>query len=144
MLPEPEVLRQSKRWLDYADQDLRPAQHAFTLPDTPPFRLIAYLAQQCAEKHLKAYLVFKGVDFPHSHNISHLLELCATQRAWPEDLVAADELTPFAVAARYPGEEDEVTRGEASRAVDIAARVREAVRQALESEGLTLGELSTQ
>ncbi len=138
MLPEPEVFRQTKRWLEYADQDLRLARHAFTLPEAPPYRLIAYHAQQCVEKHLKAYLIFTGVDFPHTHNISYLLELIAAHAGWTEELAGAETLTPFAVSARYPGEEEEVTREEASRAVEVAVRVRTVVREALEKVGLAL------
>lgn len=138
MLPKPEVFRRAKRWLALADEDLRLARHGLTLPEAPPYRLIAYHAQQCVEKHLKAYLTFRGVDFPYTHNIAHFLELCSTQRAWPEELSAAEELSPFAVSARYPGDEEDVTGEEALRAIEVSVRVRQAVREALENEGLTL------
>jgi len=138
MLPNPEVLRNAKRWLALADEDLRLARHGFALSEAPPYRLIAFHAQQCAEKHLRAYLTFRGVDFPYTHNIAHLVEICSDERAWPGTLSAAEELSPFAVSARYPGEEDDVSREEATRAVEIAVQVREAVREALESEGLVL------
>jgi hypothetical protein len=41
--------------------------------------------------------------------------------------VDAEELSVFAVTTRYPGEEEEVTREEALRAIDIAAQVRETI-----------------
>jgi HEPN domain-containing protein len=67
--PEAEVLRKVRQWLAYADEDLRLARHGLTLTiGTPPYRLIAYHAQQCAEKCLKAYLVLRHVDFPCTHN----------------------------------------------------------------------------
>lgn len=34
------------------------------MPGSRPYRLIAYHAQQCAEKYLKAYLVYHDIDFP--------------------------------------------------------------------------------
>jgi hypothetical protein len=43
----------------HADEDLRLARHAFKLKSATPYKLIAYHAQQCAEKCLKAYLVFE-------------------------------------------------------------------------------------
>jgi HEPN domain-containing protein len=70
------IAKKAIDWLLHADEDLRLAKHAFKLKTSTPFKLIAYHAQQCAEKCLKAYLVFKGVDFPFTHNISALLELC--------------------------------------------------------------------
>jgi HEPN domain-containing protein len=134
-LPDPPILEKVKQWLAYAEEDLRLAHHGFSLPEGPPYRLIAYHAQQCAEKHLKAYLVFHAVDFPFSHNLRRLLELCAAQADWAEQLRDADELTPYAITARYPGEDEEVSEVEARRAVEIALRVRQTVRQSLHGEG---------
>jgi HEPN domain-containing protein len=93
-LPDPAILEKVKQWLAYADEDLHLARHGLTMPERPPYRLIAYHAQQCAEKHLKAYLVFHAIDFPFTHNLRRLLELCAAQADWSEQLRDADELTP--------------------------------------------------
>ncbi|MEW6227130.1 MAG: HEPN domain-containing protein [Bacillota bacterium] len=90
-----EVLRKVQQRLSYADDDLRLAQHGLTLTCGCPYRLIAYHAQQCVEKHLKAYLVYQGVDFPYTHNISRLLELCADEAAWADTLQDAEQLTPL-------------------------------------------------
>ncbi len=43
-----------------------------------------------------------------------------------------------APGTRYPGEGPEVSPEKARAAVDIAARVRETVREALDEEGMTL------
>jgi HEPN domain-containing protein len=64
-----EILKKARKWLAYAEEDLRLAKHGLTMSSSCPYRLIAYHAQQCAEKYLKAYLVFKRVDFPYTHNI---------------------------------------------------------------------------
>ena len=85
---------------------MRVAQHTLSLVHECPYRLVAYHAQQCAEKYLKAYLVLRGIDFPYTHNLARLLELCLDQPEWARRLKAAEELTPFAITARYPGEED--------------------------------------
>ena len=108
------------------------------MPETPPSRLIAFHAQQCAEKHLKAYLVFRGIDFPFTRNLRRLLDLCVTRAAWAEQLRDAEELKPYASTARYPGEDLEVTGAEAHRAAEIADRVRETVRRSLREEGLEI------
>lgn len=137
-----EIIRKVKQWLDYADEDIRLAQHGMTLSTGVPYRLIAYHAQQCAEKCLKAYLVYFRTDFPYTHNISHLLELCeekaSTNNAtnWIKNIKDAEELTFFAITTRYPGTEEEVTNDEAIRAINIAIMVREAVRKTLKDDGL--------
>lgn len=134
---DPDVLSWVFKWLRYGDDDLRLARHGLKLQNGPN-HLIAYHAQQCAEKHLKAYLVLRGVDFPFTHNIARLLELCSEQGSWADSLREAEVLTPFAVTTRYPGGIEEVTRGEARHAIRIAEQVRQVVRQVLTQEGLAL------
>lgn len=130
-----EIFYKVKQWIRYGDEDLRLARHALTLSSSCPTRLIAYHAQQCAEKYLKAYLVFHRIDFPYTHNISRLLELCAEKAEWPETISNAEELTPFAITTRYPGEDERVTKKEALRAIEIATKVRKVIRNALRQEG---------
>lgn len=66
------------------------------------------------------------------------MELCAERARWAEQLRDAEELTPYAITARYPGGEEEVREEDARRAVEIAAQVRQAVRTALEAEGFEI------
>jgi len=135
---DPAILKKVIQWLEFADGDLRLARHGLTLTSGVPYRLIAYHAQQCAEKHLKAFLVYHEIDFPYTHNIGRLLELCAEKGDWARDLPEADELTPFAITARYPSEQEAVTREESLRTIEIALKVRETIRKALEREGVVL------
>ena len=80
---ESEIVRKVRQWLRHADEDLRLARHGLTLRTRCPHRLVAYHAQQCAEKSLKAYLVFHKVDFPFTHNLARLRELCGEIADWP-------------------------------------------------------------
>ena len=130
-----EVLNKVRQWFIYAHEDLSLARYGLTLSTGAPYRLIAYHAQQCAEKCLKAYLVYHRVDFPYTHNISRLLELCGEEAAWTKYVSDAEELTAYATTARYPGPEDEVTRDEALRAIDLAALVMDTIKKALADEG---------
>jgi HEPN domain-containing protein len=131
------IRKNVKEWLRHADEDLRPARHAFKLKSAVPYKLIVYHAQQCAEKSLKAYLIYKKVDFPYTHNISLLLEILPPSADWSNDLKNADILSPYAVTARYPGKA-KVTKKEALRAVSIAETVRKTVIKALIREGLKI------
>ncbi len=137
-VPPEQIVQKVRAWMAHGDEDLRVARHILTLPEECPYRLAAYHGQQCAEKYLKAHLVFRGVDFPFTHNIARLLELCSHRSDWATGLEDAEELTPFAITARYPSEDEPVSEAEARRAVEIAARVRQTVREALDKEGMTL------
>jgi HEPN domain-containing protein len=87
------------------------ALHALTIKKKCPYLLIAYHAQQCAEKYLKALLVSQQIDFPFTHNISRLLELCQMSDEWKKEIIDAEELSPFAVSTRYPGEKTKLFEG---------------------------------
>jgi HEPN domain-containing protein len=131
-----DIIQKVQQWIAYGDEDLQLAKHALTLTRTTPYRLIAYHAQQCAEKYLKAYLVYYRIDFPYTHNIAQLLELCPDKHLWDKILNDAEELTPFAITTRYPGEDEPVTKPEAKKAIKIAAGVRKTIRSALSKKGL--------
>ncbi len=125
------------QWVEHAEQDMQIAKHAFKLKSSAPYKLIAYHAQQCAEKYLKAYLVFNKVDIPYTHNISFLLELCGPSASWTEKLEDAKSLTFYAVTTRYPGK-DKVSKKEAIQAVEIANKVRLAARKILRQQGIAI------
>lgn len=132
-----EIIKKSKEWLMHADEDLRLAKHALKLKSSCPYKLIAYHAQQCAEKYLKAYLVFKNTDFPYTHNISRLLELCPDLAEQARNLQEAKFLTPYAITARYPGK-GKVTKRNALQAIMAADNVRKVIRGVLRKSGLKI------
>lgn len=132
-----EIIRKTKEWLVHADEDLRLAKHAFKLKSSCPYKLIAYHAQQCAEKYLKAYLAFRNIDFPYTHNISHLLELCPDLAVHAKELHEAKVLTPYAITARYPGK-GKVFKRDALQSVKIAETVRKTIKAALKKGGLKI------
>ena len=131
-----EILRKVAQWFLYADEDLNMATKVLADKEDCPYRLVAFHAQQCAEKYLKAFLVYHGEEFPYTHNISTLLELCGEHANWPGKLIDAEELTQYAITARYHGEDSEVTEEEAERAVELAKQVRQEVRTSLKDLGL--------
>ncbi|MFA4935217.1 MAG: HEPN domain-containing protein [Candidatus Methanoperedens sp.] len=137
---ESEIHNSVNIWIAFAEEDLRMAQYAITMKNDVPYRLIAFHAQQCAEKYLKAYLVFKRVDFPYTHDIFRLLELCAEHADWAGIIEEAKRLTLYAITTRYPGTEDKVTGDEALNAINLASRVRQVVRSALAQEGMAIEE----
>ena len=131
-----ELKRKVRQWFDHAGDDLEEARQSITVKRGGRWWIYAFHAQQAAEKYLKGYLLAHLVDFPPTHNIRHLLELCARISIWPSRVSKAETLSAFSVTTRYPGETEIVTRREAVRAVRLAEQVRDAVETALKSEGL--------
>jgi HEPN domain-containing protein len=75
--------------------------------------------------------MFHYIDFPFTHNISRLLELCGEGASWTKSLMDSEELTFYAITARYPGTEEEVTADDALRAINLATLVMESVSKEL-------------
>lgn len=128
-----ETSRIVKQWIEYAEEDLRLARHGLKIRSSCPYKLIAFHAQQCAEKYLKAFLALKQVDFPYTHNIALLLELCSPYAEWAEKMQMAAALTQYAVTARYPGK-GAVIKKEAVQAVETANYIRKTLKKALKSD----------
>ena len=64
--------------------------------------IVGFHAQQAVEKSLKAVLASGEVDFPFSHDLARLMEICDDAGvALPAALADADRLTPYAVRLRY-------------------------------------------
>jgi HEPN domain-containing protein len=103
--PDPADVRNSVLgWLQVANADLEVARVCLEMARPQP-GIAAYHSQQAAEKVLKGYLVFAGIDFGKTHNLDELGG--AVTAAFPED----DELlrplrawTNGAIAYRYPDE----------------------------------------
>jgi HEPN domain-containing protein len=119
-------------WLGRARADLAVAQLTDDKRIAP--EILAFHAQQAAEKALKALLVQGQVEFPHTHVIGLLLNLCRTAGCEDsEPLTEAVSLTRYAVATRYPGVEEQVGRQEAAEAAELASRVLTWVETQLEA-----------
>jgi HEPN domain-containing protein len=87
----------------------------------------AFHAQQAVEKLLKAYLASEGVDFPFTHNLSKLVELCSeVDTAFQALIPIVEPLTPYAVELRYDSD-FWPTAQEASEARDFALAARDFV-----------------
>ncbi|MBU1752271.1 HEPN domain-containing protein [bacterium] len=87
--------------------------------------IIGFHTQQTAEKSIKAILIWKGIKFRKTHDLSELIDLCIDEGiVVPQEFMDIDELTPFAVEFRYDlfveGEEEPFDRQES---LNIAKKV---------------------
>jgi len=83
---------------------------------------VGFHAQQAVEKALKAVLASRGLEFPFTHDLGLLMQLCEDAGfELPADLTEADRLTPYAAAIRYGmGNPEAVTAESALRWAALA------------------------
>ena len=91
---------EANQWLTKAAADLDAARFLRSNPNLPQ-EIAAFHYQQASEKAIKGLLIEQGIAPPKSHDLRNLLGLLSDKSDLDQDV--ADELTPFAVLARYPG-----------------------------------------
>ena len=72
-----------------------------------------------------------AIPFPKIHDLLELLPLVPKALAFGIQLSDVAEVNRYAIEGRYPGEWEPITRQDAEAAVEVARRVREAVRKHL-------------
>lgn len=107
-------------WLVHAKSDWNLARlarnHKTVLPEQ-----VCFHAQQACEKALKAVLLCKGLEFPLVHDIEVLLEVAkAGGLRLPREVREAGALSPYAVEARYPGYDEDITATDIDEALRLA------------------------
>ena len=126
-LPDEALALLVRQWIAKAEVNYQTAERL--VGDDEPIReSIAFHCQQTAEKYLKAFLVWRHVEFPKTHSIGRLLDLVSMVA--PElaaSLADAISLTPFGVEIRYPGDLPELLPGEERTVFNLAKRTREAI-----------------
>jgi HEPN domain-containing protein len=92
-------------WLKYSQNDLISAKHLYEDLHPRQTEIACYLSQQCAEKALKGYILYKDTEPPKTHNLVELCQICANyDNSFEKLLDACADLTPYGVAVRYPNE----------------------------------------
>lgn len=118
-------LDEGRRWLRQAEADLYWTRH---LADEGAHHLVCFLAQQVAEKALKAFLYAQGEEIVLGHSVERLCAAAATfdsefrvrSRSW-------SVLDGYYIPTRYPNglpdgiPADVYTEQAARSAVDLAA-----------------------
>jgi HEPN domain-containing protein len=92
-------------WLRYAHNDLTVARHSFEDLHPKQVEIACYHCQQCAEKALKGYLVFKDTEPPRIHDLITLCQMCMKYDQQFTTLYDyCTVLTKFSSNVRYPNE----------------------------------------
>lgn len=121
-----------KAWIEKAENDLIAAKNLIKVEPEPPLDIVCFHAQQCAEKYLKAYLVYHDIEFEKTHDLRKLALLCSkVEKEFLEILEMSRRLTDYAVDVRYPMLLEEPTVEEAKEAIEMAEKIKKFVLKRL-------------
>lgn len=121
--------REAARWLNYARVDLDAGYTLLRDPDHYP-RQICYLAQQAAEKAIKAIFVWLEIKHPFSHDLDRLRDLLPEGWQVKKQYPDLAELTVWAIVTRYPADMPDIVEADARHALELA----EEIYQLIEAE----------
>ena len=112
-----------KQWLIKAEHDLMSSEVLIQAGEHL-FDIAIYHTQQCAEKSLKALLVFWECEIEKTHNLVYLLSRCKEMDA---DFILIEEeavfLNPFGTLYRYPEGNFEPTAQAVQKALECAKKI---------------------
>jgi len=98
-------------------------------------RLARYHVQQSAEKAIKAFLEFRGLNPGREHRFEMLSEMLPQGDAWRTRIFDLHRLSPVATTLRYPTAEGRVipapTRSVVESEMDAVTKLIDDVRQAV-------------
>ncbi len=95
-------MQRHKEWLSFAEDDLKAAK-LMLFNEEIILGPALYHTQQCAEKAIKAFLIYKDKPLRRIHDLVELVHLCIELDGdFEEILMDAADLNPYATRARYP------------------------------------------
>ena len=122
------MLAITQQWVKKAEGDWESANREGQVQANPNNDLVCYLAQQCAEKYLKARLQEANSAYPKTHNLLALLALVLPiEASWNVLRIALTKLDDYSVEFRYPGRDADAV--DAQEALLLCRQVREAARR---------------
>ena len=120
-------MKEFEKWFRKAENDLLVIKNNFASNEIP-IDACCFHAQQAAEKYLKAYLVSKQINFPKTHDLQALINLCISiNSSFNQITEPAIKLSDYAIAPRYPDAFDDLTIDDAKNAQKDAIEIKDFV-----------------
>lgn len=129
-MSDPAPLSDAQLWLRYAREDLNAGRYLLDDPVGRP-RHSAWLAEQAAEKALKALLIAYQRPFPYTHDLERLVGLLPEDEHPRYEDTDLGQLSTYAVDTRYPGMPT-IDAKEAHAAIEAASQIVETVQLTLD------------
>ena len=112
-----------KNWMVKAQHDLLAAQKLSSDPEVYS-DIAIYHCQQSAEKAIKGFLILHDRAFPRTHDLRLLIQLALViNPSFQNYQEAAELLTPYATAFRYPSDIMQPTAEELQEAIEKASEI---------------------
>jgi HEPN domain-containing protein len=130
----PEHLQLVKDWLTFARENLLFAKSGIK-EDFAPYHSICFMCQGCAEKYLKAFLIWQDWELKKTHDLSELVDICCQYDAAFEHLFPdAEVLNEYITAGRYPADLpfESIGKIEAVEAIEAAERIEALVTRKID------------
>jgi HEPN domain-containing protein len=131
MSERPELMKEVMRWVEKAEHDFLAAEHMMEVAGEGLTDIVSVHCQQCAEKYLKAFLLYRGVAFPKTHDLRLLMDLISAGISLGLRREQVIPLNRYVIEGRYPGDWEPITVEEAKCALEMAQAVRQAVLKQL-------------
>lgn len=122
------------RWLSFAIGDLEAARSHGGRHVRP--RIVAFEAQQAAEKALKAALIVEGLEPRRTHDLEDLRDRLPPGWRVKTRVASLARLSDYAAESRYPDDLDPVTPIQAATAVRQAIAIVDSIRTDFERRGV--------
>ena len=92
------MIQHTSEWVAKAEGDYATATRELAVGPDSNFDAVAFHAQQCAEKYLKARLIEEGATFPKTHDLAAILDLLISfEPGWNTLRAELERLTDRAV-----------------------------------------------
>lgn len=91
-----------RNWLIKANEDIAVVKQLSSEHAEFYTTAISFHSQQAVEKFLKAYLIYKEVEFPRTHDVDFLLSECLKIETSEFNTIDLKNLNDYAVTVRYP------------------------------------------
>ncbi|HEX4374023.1 MAG TPA: HEPN domain-containing protein [Puia sp.] len=120
-------MKDYEKWFKKAEGDLLDIKNNFSAKEIA-IDTACFHVQQAAEKYMKGYLVSKGVNFPKTHDLELLLDLCVEKDLqFSQLLPEIKNLNDYAILPRYPDEMHDLTVTDAQQAHQNAVIIKDFV-----------------
>lgn len=131
MSGQPERPEAVTLWTEKAEHNFIAAEHLFELPEHELTDIVCFHCQQCAEKYLKAYMVWAHIDIPKTHDLRLLWDLVPKELSSELDREQVIPLNRYAIEDHDPSDEEPITGTDAKHALEMAQAIRRAVLEKL-------------
>ena len=117
-----------QEWLLTAEKDLKIAKEDIDKPERHQDG--SFHCQQAAEKFLKAFIIFKNLEFRPTHDLETLLHICSQQNKEFESIrTECKMLSPFYIGTRYPEFDEKLTDEEVKEVLQYAEKIANFVKK---------------